>query len=126
MRGAPDWAVNRRVVALAEQRFARGDAPSLYRFVEEGRSIELHPRWQEYLQHNLAIVTGLCRWNRVPSLPRNNPNVPTVAGKLASWRSQASASWARRWRCRVPCAASIRAKCAAAGDIGRCLNRRVR
>ena len=29
VRGAPDWAVNRRVVALAEQRFARGDARSL-------------------------------------------------------------------------------------------------
>ena len=83
MRGAPDWAVNRRVVALAEQRFARGAAPSLYRFGKEGRRIELHPRWVEYLHPNLAIVTGLCRWNRVPSLPRNNPTVPTVAGTLA-------------------------------------------
>ena len=77
------WAVNRRVVALAEQRFARGDAPSLYRFVDEGRRIELHPRGQAYLHHNLAIVTGFCRWNRVTALPRNNPTVPTVAGKLA-------------------------------------------
>jgi len=80
VRGAPDWAVKRRVVALAEQRFARGDAPSLYRFVEEGRSIELHPRGQAYLHHNLAIVTGFCLWSLVTSLPRNNP---TVAGKLA-------------------------------------------
>jgi len=29
VRGAPGWAVKRRVVALAEQRFARGDASSL-------------------------------------------------------------------------------------------------
>jgi len=83
VRGAPDWAVNRRVVALAEQRFARGDAPSLYRFVDEGRSIELHPRGQAYLPHNLAIATGLCRWTLVTYLQRNNPTVPTVAGKLA-------------------------------------------
>ena len=75
--------MNRRVVALAEQRFARGDAPSLNRFVDEGRRIELHPRGQAYLHHNLAIVTGFCRWSLVTSLPRNNPTVPTVAGKLA-------------------------------------------
>jgi len=29
VRGAPDWEVKRRIVELAEQRFARGDAPSL-------------------------------------------------------------------------------------------------
>ena len=51
--------------------------------MDEGRSVELHPRGQAYLHHNLAIVTGLCRWNRVAALPRNNPTVPTVAGKLA-------------------------------------------
>ncbi|MCB0050473.1 MAG: hypothetical protein M9936_10195 [Caldilinea sp.] len=60
-----------------------GATRALYRFVEEGRRIELHPRWVAYLHHNLAIVTGLCRWNLVTYLPRNNPNVPNIAGKLA-------------------------------------------
>ena len=51
--------------------------------MDEGRSVELHPRGQAYLHHNLAIVTGLCRWTLVTYLQRNNPTVPTVAGKLA-------------------------------------------
>jgi len=51
--------------------------------VAEGQSIEQHPCGQAYLHHNLAIVTGLCLWNLVTYLQRNNPNVPNIAGKLA-------------------------------------------
>ena len=46
MRGAKDGEVNRRIVALSAQSFESSDAPCLYRFVEEGRNIELHPRGQ--------------------------------------------------------------------------------
>ncbi len=98
VRGVPDWEVNRRIVELAAQSFARGEAPCLYRFGEEGRSIELHPRWQEYLQHNLAIVTGFCLWSLVTYLQRNNPNVPNIAGKLAEPGQRELGTARRFWR----------------------------
>ena len=129
MRGAPDWAVNRRVVALAGQRLARGDAPCLYRFGEEGRSIELHPRWQEYLQHNLAIVTGFCLWSLVTYLQRNNPNVPNIAGKLAEPGQRELGAARRFWRAALAVQGPLRCVYSGellAGDIGSCLNRWLR
>ena len=98
VRGTPDWEVNRRVRQLAAASFEGSDAPCLYRFVENCRGIELHPRWIEYLHANLTIVTGFCLWSLVTYLQRNNPNVPNIAGKLAE-PGQRDLSAARRfWR----------------------------
>ena len=114
VRGAPDWEVNRRVVALAEQSFA-GDAPPLYRFADEGRSIELHPRWQAYLHHNLAIVTGFCLWNLVTYLQRNNPNVPNIAGKLAEPGQRDLGAARRFWRTALAVQGPLR--CVYSGEV---------
>src|SRR5690606_30606561 len=115
VRGAPDWEVNRRVVELAAQSFEGGDAPCLYRFVENGRSIGLHPRWRAYLQNNLAIVTGFCLWSLVTYLQRNNPNVPNIAGKLAE-PGQRELGMARRfWRAALAVQGPLR--CVYSGEL---------
>ena len=86
LRGVKDWQVNGRIRQLAAHAFAAADAPCLYRFVGDGEphSIELHPAWADYLQRNLAIVTGYARWHLTTYLQRNNPNAPNIAGKLAA------------------------------------------
>ncbi len=115
VRGVPDWEVNRRVVELAAQSFEGGDAPCLYRFVENVRSIELHPRWRAYLQSNLAIVTGFCLWSLVTYLQRNNPNVPNIAGKLAE-PGQRELGVARRfWRAALAVQGPLR--CVYSGEV---------
>ncbi|MFO7632717.1 MAG: hypothetical protein R6W76_09270, partial [Caldilinea sp.] len=76
-RGLADWKVNPAIRQLAAQHFTDAAPPCLYRFVEDGSdSIELHPQWIDYLEHNLAIVDGFCRWHLTGYLQRNNPNTP--------------------------------------------------
>ena len=90
--------------------------------MDEGRSVELHPRGQAYLHHNLAIVTGLCRWNRVAALPRNNPTVPTVAGKLAEPGQRDLGAARRFWRTALAVQGPLR--CVYSGEIIRANGRR--
>lgn len=83
LRGIADSKVNAQVRQMADKQFAANDSPCLYRFVTSGvPSIELHPRWADYLHVNLAIVTGYCLWHLTKYLQKNNPNVPNIAGKL--------------------------------------------
>jgi hypothetical protein len=83
-RGLTDWKVNAAIRQLAAQRFTDAEQPCLYRFVGDApASIELHPRWLDYLERNLAIVDGFCRWHLTNYLQRNNPNTPNIASKLA-------------------------------------------
>lgn len=83
LRGAKDWEVNARIEKLTEDAFADPLAPCLYRFVRIPRpGIEINPRWFEYLQQHLSILTGFCLWHLVNYLQRNNPNVPNIASKL--------------------------------------------
>ncbi len=98
LRGVKDWQVNGRIRQLAAHAFDDAGAPCLYRFVGDGEphSIELHPAWADYLQHNLAIVTGYCLWHLTTYLQRNNPNAPNIAGKLAA-PGQRKLSNARRF-----------------------------
>lgn len=83
-RGLADWKVNEAIRQLAAQHFTDAASPCLYRFVEDGTErIELHPQWVDYLERNLAIVDGFCRWHLTNYLQRNNPNTPNIASKLA-------------------------------------------
>ncbi len=91
------------------------DTPCLYRFVDEGRSIELHPRWRAYLQSNLAIVTGFCLWSLVTYLQRNNPNVPTIAGKLAEPGQRDLGPARRFWRTALAVQGPLR--CVYSGEL---------
>jgi len=82
LRGVKDSEVNCRIRQLAENTF-QDSQPCLYRFVETPQpAIELHPKWLEYLQQHLGILTGFCLWHLVNYLQRNNPNVPNIPGKL--------------------------------------------
>ncbi len=83
LRGIVDSKVNAQVQQMASEQFADDDSPCLYRFVKsEDLAIELHQRWAEYLESNLAIVTGYCLWHLTRYLQKNNPNVPNIPGKL--------------------------------------------
>lgn len=83
LRGIKDWEINRRIAALSEGAFSNPNSPCLYRFVVTPTpGIELHPRWYEYLQQHLTILTGFCLWHLVNYLQKHNPNVPNIAGKL--------------------------------------------
>lgn len=84
LRGMDDWKVNAEIRRLADQDFYGSDRPCLYRLAETPEpAIELHPRWADYLQTNLHIVTGYCLWHLTNYLQKNNPNVPNIVGKLA-------------------------------------------
>jgi hypothetical protein len=83
LRGIADSKVNARVRQMADQQFAADNVPCLYRFVNSGEpAIELHRRWADYLQTNVAIVTGYCLWHLTNYLQKNNPNAPNIPGKL--------------------------------------------
>lgn len=82
LRGQPDWKKNNLVKQLAEQNFTHNSAPCLYRFSAQQDRIEIQPRWFDYLQEQLAIVTGFCLWHLHNYLQKHNPNVPNIATKL--------------------------------------------
>lgn len=82
LRGEVDWKINALIQQMADHSFANSQAPCLYRFYPQQGLIEIHPRWLEYLQEHLAIVTGFCLWHLLIYLQKNNPNVPNVAAKL--------------------------------------------
>lgn len=82
LRGQPDWKKNNLVKQLAEQNFTHSSAPCLYRFSAQQDRIEIQPRWFDYLQEQLAIVTGFCLWHLHNYLQKHNPNVPNIAAKL--------------------------------------------
>ncbi len=115
LRSISDWEVNRRIVQLAAQSFEQATAPCLYRFVEGGRGIELHPRWADYLRANLAIVTGFCLWHLVAYLQRNNPNVPNIAGKLAEPNQRDLGTARRFWRAAIAGQGPLR--CVYSGEV---------
>lgn len=83
LRGIPDQKKNALIVSLAESTFHVHTVFPLYRFVPSPEeSIEIHPRWFEYLVRHLEIVRGFCLWHLVNYVQKNNPNVPNVAAKL--------------------------------------------
>ncbi|MBX3001281.1 MAG: hypothetical protein KF893_22360 [Caldilineaceae bacterium] len=80
----PDWKIDAEIRTLADRNFQGSDRPCLYRFTDvPAPAIELHPRWADYLQTNVHIVTGYCLWHLTNYLQKNNPNVPNIIGKLA-------------------------------------------
>jgi hypothetical protein len=80
LQGLKDADINAQIESLAGQSFDDPVSPCLYRFTAAG--IELQPLWFDYLQRNLAILTGFCLWRLVNHLQKHNPNVPNLSNKL--------------------------------------------
>ena len=90
--------------------------PCLYRFVDEGAASSCI-RWHSVSAPQPGHRDRLLSVEPGHLLQRNNPNVPNIAGKLAEpeWRDLSGGGfWRTALAVRVPCAASIRAKCSTA------------
>jgi hypothetical protein len=83
LRRMDDWKVNERIYDLALLTFSDSQKPCLYRFIgQPAYEIEIHKGWYEYINQNLAILTGFCLWSLVNYLQDKNPNVPGISSKL--------------------------------------------
>jgi len=84
LRGRKDTEKNRLIERLADEAFADGERPCLYRFVADaGRlAIEFHPGWYGYFRAHAHILKDFCLWNLLLYVQKNNPNVPNLAAKL--------------------------------------------
>ena len=84
LRGRKDAEKNRLIERLADEAFADGEQPALYRFVADGGrpAIEFHPGWYGYFRTHARILKDFCLWNLLLYVQKNNPNVPNLAAKL--------------------------------------------
>ena len=70
-----------RIAEVTNQCFNTHPQQVIYRIINE--SIELNPKWVEYLRKHLYILEGFTKWHLVQFLQKNNPNVAAVSEKLA-------------------------------------------
>lgn len=54
----------------------------LYKFLDD-TEILIHPKWLEYLKHNIALVEAWFSWNWLQYLQKNNSNVPNLSEKIS-------------------------------------------
>ncbi|RAU42041.1 HNH endonuclease domain-containing protein [Pseudomonas sp. RIT411] len=98
LRCLPDQKKDRRIRELAESTFT-SDKPPLYRFVNGGARIEIHPRWMEYLTVNFSIIKGWAFNHWAAYLQRSNPNSPAIIDKIAPPYERASLTKQRKvWK----------------------------
>lgn len=64
-------------VVLSSQKF---ENECLYAITDE--SIEINPKWIEYLSEHCLILRDFAFWNLTEFLQKRNPNVPDVPSKL--------------------------------------------
>lgn len=114
LSGMADYKKNARIEELAQASF-ESDQPPLYRFEDaSSHSIELHPRWTEYLTRHRRIVGDFCLWNLLDYLRGKNPNVPNIAGKLFRPEKSDLRSARRFWNLALDMRPSLR--CPYTGD----------
>ena len=70
-----------RISVLANEHFC-DDSPPLYRFLNEGDTIEIHPMWRKYMEDNAAILKSWILWHWARYMQRTNPYVPAIVIKL--------------------------------------------
>jgi len=80
LRGIPDSQKDKRIRRLAAEHFEY--RRPLYRFSDDGQTIQLHPHWYRYLAIHRDIVKGWALWHWVQYLQARNPNVPAIPDKL--------------------------------------------
>ena len=69
-----------RIEEVTNQYFKTHSHQVIYRIING--SIELNPKWVEYLHKHLLILEGFTKWNLVQFLQKNNPNVAAISEKL--------------------------------------------
>lgn len=81
LRGKLDNEKNKLISRCADKHFSL-EKPPLYRFTPDGRSIEIHRDWFDYLKQHHAILSGFCLWHLTIYLQKNNPNASHISEKL--------------------------------------------
>lgn len=82
LRGLPDHKKDAIIRDLADATFVASNPP-LYRFIQGGTHIEIHPRWLDYVKRNFAIVKGWAFNHWALYLQTKNPNAPAIIQKIA-------------------------------------------
>ena len=81
LKGLKDSQKDRRIRELADARFS-SHSPPIYRFIEGGSAIEVHPAWRDYLVQHVAIIDGWVKHNWISYLQDRNPNTPAIIKKV--------------------------------------------
>ena len=68
---------NKRMRELTSQ-----DENAFYRFIEDGKAIEIGQQWYSYLYNNQVIINAWIEYSLVYFLQKKNPNVPAIPLKL--------------------------------------------
>ena len=97
LKGLGAAAKRREIIRLARDGF-NSRRPPLYRFSEDGASIEMHSGWAAYMRDNMEILQGWALWHWCNYLQGRNPNVPAVSRKLAKPASADLGKQRKFWR----------------------------
>lgn len=79
LKGLLDRERNGRIMQLANETFG-GDFPPFYRI--DGEGVVIHPKWADYIDDNLSIVSDWRELRWLQYLQSNNPSIPAIANKL--------------------------------------------
>ena len=81
LKGLPDHEKNFRIAEAAQLAFD-SNGPPLYRLVQGGEKLEIHPEWLSYITNNLAIVQGWAYFKWALFLQKRNPSMPSILKKI--------------------------------------------
>jgi len=78
LRGKPDYKKNDLIV-----KYSKNSNHALYKMNDEEQSLEINPKWKNYIQNNIVLVEGWIKYNLINFLQNRNPNVPAIPYKLS-------------------------------------------
>lgn len=81
LRGKKDSLKNNLIKTLAKDFYESSNNVPIYK-LKDNESIEIHPRWMEYLKTNIVLLESFVLWNLVKFLQKRNPNIPNIGEKL--------------------------------------------
>jgi hypothetical protein len=101
LSGVRDDKRNPAIVELADQHF--DTTVPLYRLVDmdsvETATLEIHPRWADYIAVNFPIVKGWAERKWIAYLQARNPTVPAISEKTgAPLRRNSLSAQTRYWK----------------------------
>lgn len=82
LHGKLDSQKDQLIFELSVESYETKD-PALYRFVDDGSAIEIHPDWVTYLTESWRIVEGWVGKNWIDYLQSRNPNTPSIPNKIS-------------------------------------------
>ncbi len=81
LNGLSDEKKRKATIELSNAHF-NDSKPPIYKFSNDGKSIEVHEAWRDYFKDHYPIVRGWIAWEWLSYMQDRNPNTPALSKKL--------------------------------------------